>query len=444
MVNDKTTLRDLSIFGNDGADDLFSRIALTTTQAGKEVLKKHVTSPPDTLEKLVQVRDAVRFWSENPDVWPKVILNGTIVMLEAYFESADGVSRPPAGLSMVWGNAVGKMLHGKAYSSLKFSLSHLADFLKGCLQIAALADRDDLPEYLAAEVGKMRHLLEHRLTPAIIRIDDSTGYSELVHLNFGARREMKSMVSSLIALYAGLDALRGMAEATRIYGFVFPELLPDVPVRLAAEGLYHPLLRQPTAYDIASGDNRNLMILTGANMAGKTTFLRALGIAGLLAHLGMGVPAQHMQISFLHGIITNMHVNDDILKGESYFLAEVHRMKMTAERLNSPKPHMVLMDELFKGTNVHDAYECTKAVVEGLLQSSDHMMFLSTHLYEVASQFEHETKLTFACFITQVRDDGGFNFTYRLEPGISNDRIGFRILQQEGVIALLQRRKPEG
>ena len=162
-----------------------------------------------------------------------------------------------------------------------------------------------------------------------------------------------------------------------------------------------------------------------------------LGVAALLAHLGMGVPAKHLRISFMQGVITQMQVEDNILRGESYFFAEVQRMKHTAEKLLQRQPHLVLMDELFKGTNVHDAYECTKAVLEGLLHHPNHLMILSTHLYEVAQQFSGNKEILFACFVTKMADDGGYDFTYGLKEGISNDRIGYMILQKEGVIDLL-------
>ena len=111
-------------------------------------------------------------------------------------------------------------------------------------------------------------------------------------------------------------------------------------------------------------------------------------------------------------------------------------MKQTAERLLKRQPHLVLMDELFKGTNVHDACECTRAVVEGLLNHPNHLMILSTHLYEVAQQFSGNNKIQFSYFITRMKDSG-YEFSYELKPGISNDRIGYLILQKEGVIELL-------
>ena len=177
-------------------------------------------------------------------------------------------------------------------------------------------------------------------------------------------------------------------------------------------------------------------------MSGKTTFMRALGVGALLAHLGMGTPATSFRLSFLHGIVTNMHVEDNIFKGESYFLAEVKRMKQTAERLQEAHPHLVLMDELFKGTNVHDAYECTRAVVEGLLNRPHHLMILSSHLYEVAQSFSSRKDILFAYFVTDTAPDNSYRFRYQLKEGISNDRIGYRILQQEGVLDLLKKHEP--
>jgi DNA mismatch repair ATPase MutS len=132
-----------------------------------------------------------------------------------------------------------------------------------------------------------------------------------------------------------------------------------------------------------------------------------------------------------------MHVEDNILLGESLFMAEVQRIKQTAQKITEPSPHLVLMDELFKGTNVHDAYECTKAVVEGLLNHKNHIMVLSTHLYEVAQHFSDNPSINFGYFVTDMTSEGQYSFTYELKKGISNDRIGYRILQKEGVIDLL-------
>src|SRR4051812_4953249 len=100
MQNDKTTLKDLSIFTSDGSKDVFSLIDHTTTQAGRDALQKHIQNPPGTADKLKDLQDAVKFWSRHGNLWPAIVSNGTLVMLEKYFESVDRVSAPPGVLTL--------------------------------------------------------------------------------------------------------------------------------------------------------------------------------------------------------------------------------------------------------------------------------------------------------------------------------------------------------
>ncbi len=436
MQNDKITLKDLSIFSQDSGGGVFGLLDNTTTHAGRDTLRRHIMAPPDNYQALQELQDAVKFWAEHTSLWPTDVSNGTMLMLEKFFESAD-VATPPRGLTFSVGVMFQKLFNRNEYFFTEFSLSHLADFLRGCSKLAAIAQEHEVPSLLKKELKEIEENLAHRLTADLVKVNKQTPYAELSKLSYRARREMKNTVYRLMHHFARLDAWQSMAKATINNKWVFPVLQPPRPVVFSATQMYHPLLESPVPYDIDFSKKRNFLLLTGANMSGKTTFMRSLGVSALLAHLGMGVPAASLSISFLEGIITNMHVEDDILKGESYFFAEVQRMKMTAQKLLKEEPHLVLMDELFKGTNVHDAYECTAAVMEGLLNRPDHLMMLSTHLYEVAQQFSEREEIQFAHFITEMAGDN-FRFTYHLKEGISNDRIGYRILQKEGVIELLK------
>lgn len=438
MHNDKMTLKDLSIFNHDGEGDIFSLIDHTTSQAGKEMLRKHIQHPPDNYDSLMQMQGYIKFLAANLDKWPSVITNGTIVMVEKFFESSDNATAPPIGISLVLGSLFQKALNKNQYFFTRFSLSHISDFLKGCLDLVEITRLPDAPDALKVTIEAMAGDLDNWLTRELIAIDDHTSYSELVKLSYNVRRDMKGIIYRLINHYAKLDAWHSMARATVENKWSFPQLLPARPVCIDAQGLTHPLLEFPVPYDVYLDDKTGFLLLTGANMSGKTTFMRSIGVAALLAHLGMGAPAVSMRISFLQGIITNMQVEDNLVKGESYFFAEVQRMKSTAQKLLQSDPHLVLMDELFKGTNVHDAYECTKAVVEGLLNRKDQIMILSTHLYEVAQHFTDKKEILFNCFVTNMLGDGSYNFTYELKKGISDDRIGYKILQREGVLDLLK------
>ena len=438
MRNDKTTLKDLYFIASQ-EQSVFDLLDHTTTQAGKEMLRKHVFSPPESFEQLASLQQTVKFFAAHPNAWTSFISNGTLVMLEKFFESADASSTPPGGISLNISAFFQKLFYRGQYTFTQFSISHLSDFLKGCRELAEIQKMPEVPASLKNILQEIEAELEnHRLSEHVMSVTKWTSYKDLSRLSFLARRELKNPVYRLLHHFAKLDAWRSLALATINNNWIFPELSSSLPLKMKAEGLYHPLLKKPVSYDVQFDESRNFLLLTGANMSGKTTFMRTLGVSALLAHLGMGVPARSFQISFLQGIITNMHVEDSLIHGESYFLAEVMRIKQTVQNILQPLPHLVLMDELFKGTNVHDAYECTKAVVDGLLKHRHHILVLSTHLYEVAQHFKDRQDIIFSYFVTDMTHEGNYSFSYELKPGISNDRIGYRILQKEGVIELLQ------
>lgn len=438
MTIDRITLQDLAFFKGDV--NIFSLINKCTTQAGAEVLRKQVLQPPATYEQLQAYQEAVRFWQQNLSSWTTQISNGTLVMIERFFDSADTIHDRPGPMSIFLSGILQKLLNKDEYSFVRFSISHIIDLLKGCNELLALLN-GSAPRLVREELEEMKMVLDMDLSRELLLLGPGAPQKQLLLLSFRVRREMKGHLRKMMLRYARMDALQSMARAGKEYNWQMPELLPPGELCYHVRQLFHPLLKQAKSYDADFSRGRNFLFLTGANMSGKSTFIRSLGVAAVLAHLGMAVPAQSMQISFLEGIISNMQVEDNILKGESYFYAEVNRMKVAAEKLSRRRYHLVLMDELFKGTNVHDAYECTRAVIEGLLEHNDNLMALSTHLYELADTLQSDSRLTFKYFHTEIDAEGNYHFTYRLKEGVSNDRIGFLVMKKEGVLELLRKKR---
>jgi DNA mismatch repair protein MutS len=434
VILDKTTLQDLSFLQGEHA--VFTLINRCTTQAGTDALRKQVQAPPGTFEKLKEQQDAVRFWMEHLDDWTKKVSNGTLVMIEKFYESADGVAGRTNPLGLFINSLMQKVFNRNAYSFVRFSVSHLIDFLKGCNDLVQL-EQYNPPAAISKELEGFKETLSLPLCQSLLQINDDAPQSQLMEMSYRSRREIKHIIYHTIERYARLDALQSMATATLEHGWMMPSLLPSDALHYQADQLFHPLLKKPVAYNIEYTREKNFLFLTGANMSGKSTLIRSMGVGALLAHIGMGVPAKAMQISFLEGIITNMQVEDNIFLGESYFFAEVQRMKLTAQKLSRNRYHLVLMDELFKGTNVHDAYECSRAVVEGLLQQTDNLMALSTHLNELSENLKDEKNIWFRYCYTHITGDGKYEFTYQLKEGVSKDRIGYLVLKNEGVLALL-------
>jgi DNA mismatch repair protein MutS len=226
--------------------------------------------------------------------------------------------------------------------------------------------------------------------------------------------------------------------ATRRYQLSFPVFVDQEDPYLEASSLYHLLLPNPVSYDIRLEREINFLFLTGANMAGKSTFIRSVGSVVFLAHLGMGVPAKSMRLSLFDGILSNINVVDDINKGESFFFNEVQRIRNTLEKIGNRKKWLVLIDELFKGTNVQDAMKCSTTVIKGLIKIRKSLFILSTHLYEIGDELKDYPNILFKYFETSVEGDQ-LEFSYQLKDGISNDRIGYLILRREKVVEMLER-----
>ncbi|RYD99566.1 MAG: DNA mismatch repair protein MutS [Sphingobacteriales bacterium] len=333
--------------------------------------------------------------------------------------------------------ALQRIFNKNAYSLLQFSVFHLIDLVKGLQQLMNIEDADT-PVLVQQARAVFETFLEHKASRELLRLDRQSSLRGLMHAGYHARRQLKAFITMLFEQFANMDCWHAMAKAGKQLGFTMPEIRQDEQVALSAKGLFHPLLKLAVPYDIELGADKHMLFLTGANMSGKSTLLRSLGLSALLAHIGMGVPAREYRISFLEGIITNMQVEDNMFKGESYFFAEVQRMKITAQKIQQSTRHLVLMDELFKGTNVHDAYECSKAVIQHLILHKHNLLALSTHLYELYDELKQEPGIAFRYCNTNMDAAGNYSFTYELKEGVSNDKIGFLVLQHEGVLEILK------
>ena len=138
MNIDKTTLNDLSFF--KGEHSVFSLVNRCTTQAGTFVLKNYIIQPPGNYEALVERQKAVKFWMLHLDKWSEAISNGTLVMIEKYFEAADTASHKPGGLTLFLDAIIQRLLNRNQYSFIRFSVSHIVDFLKGCKDLVSLME----------------------------------------------------------------------------------------------------------------------------------------------------------------------------------------------------------------------------------------------------------------------------------------------------------------
>jgi DNA mismatch repair ATPase MutS len=152
--------------------------------------------------------------------------------------------------------------------------------------------------------------------------------------------------------------------------------------------------------------------------------------------MGFPVAADAFEFSVRDGLYSSINVADNISLGYSHFYAEVVRVKQAAEAAASGQRLMLMFDELFKGTNVKDAYDGTLAVTEGFAEYLDCLFVVSTHIIEVGEALNQLPNIQFR-FMPTVLEGAVPRYTYRMEEGITEDRQGMMIIRNEGILELI-------
>lgn len=437
MQIDKTSFNDISIFHEEEEFSIFHKLNFTRTVGGKEVLRRLFTDPHQDLEKILGTQKLIRTLTGHVDEWPNDITNGTMLVMEKFLDyGLDPISANVTAINSL----LYQWLHNADYSMVKYSIPHFGDFYRGLKAIAGLLAELDLPLGLRIYIERILQLL--RETPlaelASTRRGEKLSPRRYLYFAHHLRGRYKTNTLELMDIFSRLDAWYSMAVAVKTYQLSFPVFVEQEQPLVEATGLYHILLPKPVPYDLQMNPENNFLFLTGANMAGKSTLIKSVGSAVFLAHIGMGVPAAAMRLTLFHGLVSNINVVDNIARGESYFFNEVQRIRNTIEKINDGHKWLVLIDELFKGTNVQDAMKCSLTVIKGLIKIKNSLFILSTHLYEIGEDLKAYPHISFRYFETEVRDEQLY-FSYQLKEGISNDRIGYVILKREKVVDLLER-----
>lgn len=444
MEIDATTLEDLAIFNRMEDQSVFHMLDFTRTIGGRQELRRIYQQPLSSHEAITATQDMIRFLAAHTEQWPVEITNGTIMVMDKFYETgSEPIPSVQGGFSTI-NNLYYRIINSGDYSLIRYSISHFVVFLQTFSSLIERFSTGDTPEMLVRLFDRAKQLLSKKVFTQLIQTDPKArlSFQQVLYFGHALKYRLNHPVLELMELYYKLDARYAMAVAVKKFSFSFPVFLPDQTPRLEISRLYHPLLKHPIAYDVVLNKKDNFLFLTGANMSGKSTFIKAVGVAVFLAHLGMGVPAAKMNLTFFDGLLSNIQVQDNIFMGESYFYNEVQRIKKTILKINDGRHWLILIDELFKGTNFQDAKNCSVIVIEGLLKMTGSLFILSTHLYEIAEELRHYPNISFKYFETFVKDEVPA-YSYQIKEGISADRLGFLILKREKVLDLLNDIKKE-
>jgi hypothetical protein len=248
------------------------------------------------------------------------------------------------------------------------------------------------------------------------------------------KKEIADLLPHWLNAWYELEALNSLANFAYLNPhYEFPALLAETG-RLETRKLGHPLLKPEAKVcnDFELDHDRRIVILTGSNMAGKSTFLRTIGANLVLAYAGAPVNAEKLQTS-LFRIFTCIKVSDSVQDGLSYFYAEVKRLQalLAATEVDDPLPVLFLIDEIFRGTNSRERLIGSRSYIRALTQGTS-VGLLATHDLELIKLADEIAGVVNQHFREEVYD-GRMVFDYRLRSGPCPTTNALTIMRLEGL-----------
>ena len=475
---------DLDLFGRGS---LFEMLSTARTGAGESALASWLLAPGDR-EPVIARQQAVAELRDRVDLREELALMGedTRAAVDAGGPSRWGV-QPPAGFFR-GARVAAFALSAAAVITLGLWIAHIAPltvFLVVLLaeiafSMAIRAPMERVIEGVATpgkELGLLMLLLERVereqfSTPALVALKrsletegrsasqrikrlgkliehfDSARYHDLFRLasrpllwipQFGMaieawRQESGPDIGTWIAALGEFEALCSLAAFSyERPGAIFPELLADSGPRFEAEAMRHPLIAPGVSIpnDVALGGELRLWIVSGSNMSGKSTLLRAVGLNAVLAWAGAPVLCAGMRVSAVC-LGASLRANDSLADNRSRFYAEIERLRDIVNLSRDGRPALFLLDELLSGTNSHDRRIGAEALVRGLVERGAIGM-VTTHDLALAKIADTLGARARNVHFEDHLEGGEIRFDYHLREGVVTRSNALELMRAVGL-----------
>jgi DNA mismatch repair protein MutS len=360
--------------------------------------------------------------------------------MENYLNSEPITNMVWSGISMLKKKVLRSVLHDEQYPALLSGFQSTVKALTSFIFFLDSLHGDDPNNPYRDEIKELKLIVSSELLKPLLSDQPTENLSifKLTQYHHVLTVKLSAGLKKVIQSIYFFDVCIAVSDVARLKGFTYADALPAEGNIITADNLCHPGINNAIGNPITLIPDSNLLFLTGANMAGKSTFMKAVGINIYLAHMGFPVAAKQMQFSVKQGIYSSINVPDNLDKGYSHFYAEVLRVKTVAEEVNSGKNLFIIFDELFKGTNVKDAYDATLEVTTAFALYNNCSFIISTHITEVGTVLQQRCSNIQMLYLPTIMEGKNPVYTYQLQPGISSDRHGMMIIENEGILELLK------
>lgn len=233
-------------------------------------------------------------------------------------------------------------------------------------------------------------------------------------------------------IIASLDVFQSLASAAIKHNFVRPRMSNDYG--LSIKQGRHPVIEAVTGHfvpnDVFFDDNQQIILLTGPNMAGKSTYLRQVALLVIMAQMGSFIPAQEAEIGLVDRIFTRIGASDDLSTGQSTFMVECSE---TADLLlNATERSLIILDELGRGTSTYDGMAIAQAVIEHIHAKIKARTLFSTHFHELTA-LEYSLKRLVSYRVEVEEKDGEIYFLHRVSRGSTDRSYGINVARMAGM-----------
>ncbi len=300
---------------------------------------------------------------------------------------------------------------------------------------SALKTGGTAPSAAVRKLDRIVHYLEQRRNLLVRVIDGVVFYTAQCMFRAQSwQREFGPAIRGWLAAVGEMEVLAALSG----YGFehpgdAWPEFDNERPC-FDAESFAHPLLPENKAVrnDLKLGDGLQLIVLSGPNMSGKSTFVRAIGVNAVLAQCGAPVRAKRLRMSRL-AVGASICVLDSLQGGVSRFYAEIKRLKLISDSAQGPIPVLFLLDELLSGTNSHDRFEGTRLVVDALVQRGA-IGLVTTHDLALAQIPESMNGSARNFHFEDHLENGQLAFDFKLTAGVVQTSNALKLMQSIGLV----------
>ncbi|RAI98488.1 MutS-like protein [Chitinophaga skermanii] len=433
---DKHSLFDLGIFNrNDPAAAIFAIVDHTKTQNGRDQLRTRMQSPIGDYNTLQATQAAIRFIAGNLAACDLHVAEDQVYYLQHYLKSGDPILYSDDKLRFYTRFSWYKIAKNNTYTRIIDAARRTLYTLDNVAKWIDRMHAKNPPQLVLQYIQEVQDMLA-TFSVRKFALDESLPQQHYFFIDHLVRVKHTKAVERLLTILADWDALYALATFTAERQLVFPKISLEPGAALKLERVYHVQLKQPVKNDFSLQAPAQSMFLTGANMTGKSTLLRAVSQAIYFAHLGMGVPAMAAQIPFIDHLYIAINKTDDLQKGYSHFMQEIQRVKEVIAIVKEGKRVMAVFDELFSGTNQDDAQKCLQTVLQGLSGRKNGYFIFSSHLTSLFSSVSAMPEVS-CYYMDALVQDEQVKCNYILQQGVAKQQLGWQILVNEGIPAML-------